>query len=76
MPTFLSINAAQDTLTLATNLPSDANVYNLSFTVKLTNYPTILGFTKSFQVTITCNVLSLTWPTEPANILIEPGITN
>lgn len=75
MPTFLSINSAQDTLTLATNSPSDANVYTVSFTVKLTNYPTIPGFNKTFQVTITCTVLSLTWPTAPANILIEPGIT-
>ena len=45
--------------------------------VKLTNYPAIAAITKTFKVTVTCTVSSLTFTTSPqASKTIEVGIDN
>ena len=74
LPSFLTMNTATGVLTLTTNDPVHAGSYNYAMEVKLTSYPTVV-ITKNFQVTITCEVLALSFSTAPANIFVEPGIT-
>ena len=52
--TFLSISGS--TMSLSTTTLSDVNVYNVNLTVSLTNYSGVTSITKSFVVTITCEV--------------------
>jgi hypothetical protein len=44
--------------------------------VTLANFSGVTGITKKFQVTITCETLTIAFTTTPANIFIEPGVTN
>ena len=52
--TFLTISGT--TLSLATSLVTDVGMYNVDVTVSLTDYPGVASITKSFVVTITCEV--------------------
>ena len=52
--TFLSISGS--TMSLSTAIVSDVNVYNFDLTVSLTSYSGVTSITKSFVVTITCEV--------------------
>lgn len=70
---FLSINGFQ--LTLATTDPNDVGTYSVDLKVELTDYPTVASITKNFQVTITCQVLSLTFDAAtPNNVLFRVGV--
>jgi len=71
----LSLNASQTTLTLSTNDLNHVGTHSVTFTVKLADFPDITGITKTFQVVITCEVLTLAFTTAPANIFIEPDVT-
>ena len=51
---FLSISGS--TMSLSTTTVSDVNVYNVDLTVSLTSYSGVTSITKSFVVTITCEV--------------------
>jgi hypothetical protein len=63
------------TLTLATNFVADTGVYNYDVTVTLLDYPAVPGITKSFQVTIICEVLVVAFSVAPTNMLFKPGVT-
>ena len=52
--TFLTISGS--TMSLSTANVSDVNVYNVDLTVSLTSYSGVTSITKSFIVTITCEV--------------------
>jgi hypothetical protein len=73
--TFLAVDSTYSTLTLSTNNVGDANIYTVTVTVSLQNYPAITPVTLTLGVTITCSVLSLAWINPPSNILVEPGVT-
>jgi hypothetical protein len=75
MPSFLSIDASKTTLTLATINVSDTGDHNVSFTVTLQNYNSVIGLTKNFSATITCIVNSVAFTNYPSTIVIEPGVT-
>jgi len=75
LPSFLSLDAGQTTLTLTTSNPADVGVYSYSFEVKLQNHAAVPGLTKNFQVTITCEVFTLSFTTSPVNLFVEPGVT-
>ena len=51
---FLSISGS--TMSLSTTNVSDVNVYNVNLKVSLTSYSGVTSITKSFEVTITCEV--------------------
>ena len=76
MPAFLLLDASQTTLTLSTNVVSHVVTHSVKFTVTLANFTGVAGITKTFQVIITCEVLTLAFTTTPANIFIEPGVTS
>ena len=57
--TFLSISGT--TMILQTSIPSDEGTYPITLVVGLTSYPGVAILTKRFSVTITCEVLSLTF---------------
>jgi hypothetical protein len=48
----------------------------MTLTVKLTDYPLVQSVIENFTVTITCQVTSISFSTQPSNIFIQPGITN
>jgi hypothetical protein len=50
--------------------------HSIEFTVTLANFTGVAGITKTFQVIITCEVLTIAFTSTPANIFIEPGVTN
>jgi hypothetical protein len=75
MPAYLSLDASQTTLTLSTNDVSHVGQHSVTFTVTLADFSGITGITKTFQVEITCEALTLAFTTPPANIFIEPGVT-
>jgi len=70
------MDAAMTTLTLSTNdvTLASATPYSLTFTVSLFNYPAIT-LTKTFQVTIICKVLTLTFLTPPSDRTLTANIT-
>jgi hypothetical protein len=55
LQSYLTLNAAQNTLTLNTANQADVGLYNFAMTVAFTNYP-LVKITKNFQVTIECNL--------------------
>ncbi len=57
--TFLSISG--DTLSVQTDNEGDIDSHTIEITVSLTDYPLIPSITKSFVVTITCGVQTLTF---------------
>lgn len=72
--TFLTIINGS-TLQAASNDPADIGTFNVSMLVKLTDYPAIAGITKTFTVTVTCTVSTLTFTTSPlASKTIEVGV--
>lgn len=72
--TFLTVINGS-TLQVASNDPADVGVYSISMLVTLTDYPAIAGITKTFTVTVTCTVSTLTFTTSPlASKTIEVGI--
>ena len=55
-PTHSFLTISGSTMSLSTATVSDVNVYNVDLTVSLTNYSGVSSITKSFIVTITCEV--------------------
>jgi len=76
-PSFLSIDASKTVLTLYADDPAYASVTPYSFTVEisLTDYPTVPSIFKTFKVTITCQVSSVTI-TQLKTIKVEPELTS
>lgn len=76
-PSFLQVSADKSVLTLFTTDPTKASPTPYTYTIvislasPLTSVPSL---TKTFQVTITCEVLSLSFPTI-SQITVEPGVT-
>ena len=72
--TFLTIINGS-TLQVSSNIVSDVGIYSISMEVKLSDFPSIAGITKTFTVTVTCTVSTLTFSTSPmASKTIEVGI--
>lgn len=63
-------------MSLSTNSVADVGVYNVSLTVSLTSYSTVVAsITKNLVVTITCEVQTLTFSTAPpASTTLQVGI--
>ena len=62
-------------LSLSTTLPGDVGIYPVDMTVKLTDYSGVPVLTKSFKVTITCVVSTITFSTPPAlSTTLQVGI--
>jgi hypothetical protein len=63
------------TLQVAANDLADVGTYNVSMLVKLTDFPAIAGITKTFTVTVSCTVTTLSFSTSPISTkTIEIGI--
>ena len=62
--TFLTISGS--TMSLSTATVTDVGTYNVSLTVSLASYSGVTSVTKSFIVTISCEVQTLTFITAPA----------
>jgi hypothetical protein len=75
LPSFLSVDAAQATLTLQTNDVNDVAFYQFELTICLADFPLIPCLQKTFDVTILCQVFSVMFSLTPANIFIETGVT-
>ena len=72
--TFLTVINGS-TLQVYSNNVSDVRTHNISMEVKLTDFPAIAGITKTFTVTVTCTVSTLSFSTSPpASKTIEVGI--
>jgi hypothetical protein len=72
--TFLTVISGS-TLQVASNDPADVGTYNISMLVKLTDWPAIAGITKTFTVTVSCTVSTVSFSTSPiATKTIEVGI--
>lgn len=72
--TFLTVISGS-TLQVASNDPADVGTYNISMLVKLTDWPAIAGITKTFTVTVSCIVSTVSFSTSPiASKTIELGI--
>jgi len=67
---------AGDTLSLSTTNVADVNVYSVNLTIGLQYFPEVPPITKIFSVTITCEVLSLSFDqTSPLLEAVAIGIT-
>lgn len=78
IPNYLSmasVDTGPTTLTLTTNDPTQIGVFSQEFTVCLPDFPQVACITKNFDVTIICEVFTLSWTSIPADIFIEPGAT-
>ena len=77
---FISITSSASTiynLTINTTNPSDSGTYSVDLTVSLTNYSTfVASVTKTFTVIIECEVINLTYLTQPAvSSTVKVGVT-
>ena len=71
--TFLTISGS--TMSLSTATVTDVGTYNVSLTVSLASYSGVTSVTKTFSVTITCEVQTLTFTTAPsASTTLQVGI--
>ena len=66
MPIHAFLTISGTTMSLLTSLVTDASVYSVYITVALTNYPMVAPLTKSFVVTIICEVQTLIFSLAPA----------
>ena len=66
LPTHSFLTISGTTMSLATSTVADVGEYPINLTVSLTNYTDVASITKSFTVTITCEVQTLNIWTAPA----------
>ena len=63
------------TLKVASDDVEDIGTHPIEMLVKLTDFPSIVGITKNFDVVVTCTVSTLTFSTSPmSSKTIEVGI--
>jgi hypothetical protein len=62
--TFLTISGS--TLTLSTTSVAHVGVFTVTLTVSLASFPGVTAITKDLVITITCEVLTLAFTTQPA----------
>jgi hypothetical protein len=73
--TYSWLSIASDTMSVVTSNLPDVGTYSLSLTIGLTDYPSIATINKTFSITITCIVTSLTYTTSPpATTNLEVGV--
>ena len=61
--TFLSVSG--NIISVSTSDPADVNTYSITVTVSLTDYPSIPSISKTFTITITCVVQTLSFSLVP-----------
>ena len=70
------LSIASDVMTVVSSNLSDVGTYNLSLVIGLASYPSIATITKTFKITITCSVTTITYTTSPAaSTSLEVGVT-
>ena len=74
-PSFAFLTISGTNMSLATSSVGDVGTYNVDLKVSLTDYPAIPFITNNFDVTITCEVQTLTFSTLPAaSTTVQVGI--
>ena len=67
-PTFAFATISGSNIVVDTTDPADVGgPYSVTLTVTLADYPSVTALTKTFTVTITCAVQTLTFATSPPN---------
>jgi len=74
-PSTLIETISGDMLSINPSLPSDAGSWDVTLTVGLVSYPDIPKIQVSFKITVTCQVTTLAWTTNPSSLTtIKVGI--
>ena len=67
-PTFTFVTITGSNIVVDTTDPADVGgPHSITLTVTLADYPAVTALTKTFSVTITCAVQTLTFATPPVN---------
>jgi hypothetical protein len=69
------LTASGNIISVFTSIPADIGIHNnIIVTVSLADYPLVPSISRTFTVTITCVVSTLTFSTSPTSTTLQVGI--